>query len=313
MNGENINANVPNESPMADLENEKPFGEHLADSTEEQKSEYEKVDSEIFEGIRSIENKADRDLATAILPLYYSSSMGEDGTRSDADLSKMETMGTLVNYMHGDKAEPLYLRHKLFGVLERGHKIENFETFGKESNSNGYTSFEVPGREYGANFYFKGNRVDFGEKAVTATLANDIAERLQNPKNDGDREIDTAELDMLSKAYELGEGDYYREHPVEGYVDNFKRTAAHEMSVKMRRVMNEYNSGQAEVSINVKGEGGVANYLAAEKLANEFSGCIYAQKVYRSNLEIGKQILDGADWREIERPNLAQLRFGEKH
>ena len=310
----------------------------------EQRAEYQKIDEEIFEGIRSIENKADRDLATAILPLYYTEKMGdEDGMRSEEDLVRMQAMQAIANYMNGDKTEPLEKtlykvsgeareRNKNLGAMKAmnisknaltilgfdlnggplnglriGQKIDTYEA----PTKNGYTNFEVPGREYGANFYFDNHRVERTETAVTAVLAEDIAGRLKNSENAGEREIDVAELDMLSEAYD-GALDDYTENSVEKKIDFFKRTADREMRRSVLFAMTKYESEQNGITLRVTGEGGAADFIAGSRLLSQFHNYQFWHKNYLAHLEVGKRILAGEDWREIERPNLRKLRDESK-
>ena len=329
----------PEMQELADMAGK--MGENTEVEQAEQKTRYAEIDNEIFNGIRSIEDEADRDLATAILSVYYDKHMGkEDGTRSKRDLAKMQGMKVIVDYMNGDKTEPLeeplykayrevrdqnidlgietktasniadsvdkifgWHRHHggLWSTLRIGQRIDNYDSLDKWGP---YVWFEVPGREYGVRFALHGGRVEQSERAVTGVLAENIIARLKEPKKDWARDVNIAELDMLARAYNMAANDLMGNNGLERHIDFEKREAEGEMRRRMSFAMRENNDPRREeIVLKVPGKGGVAEYAAGGKLLRDFHDYQRMHKSYLKHLEAGKMILAGQNWRELKRPD----------
>lgn len=323
------------EDTGADILAEMPtFKEHIeTENSEEKVAEYQKMDQEIFDGIHSIKDDADRELATAILPYYYTSKMGgRDEVRSDEDLAKMLIMQAVVNYMNGDKTDSMEstilpivdevysdLRHRkkmlsfapitatenMLKRLQIGQNIKNFESYVRPARIGGDTYFKVSGDSMlGASFWFNPNKASREDIAVTSVLAENITRRIEHPMDQREKRLDIAELHMLEDAFEARRGMYYDpEDNVMKHIKFGSKKARNKMA-KAAFCKIEYsdNSAQEEISLKLGGEGGVLNFLAGTRLENEYQKYQDFQDEFKNAVEIGQRILNGEDWREIERP-----------
>ena len=316
----------------------KESGAENADSQEflqeqlEQIEKYRKMDERIFDGIRSIDNKGDRDLATATLACYYPTRYEDlNKARPSRILAGLKGMETVVECIHEGKTRQLRreligARHewlqddsiseksggakeimklfdsrRIFYRLQNGNKIDNYK-------NNGDVEFRIPGQERSIKFEFSNEEVSHDETAIVATMVNGILERLENMEQNHQmrgREYDAvdsmyiAELEMLERAYSAGISASYRPHSVEDEIDFNHRLTINKTGDNISRLMMNAKAGQ-QITMDVDGEGGAAEFVAANEIRAWFHEYKTNLREYRETLRSGQRILDRHSHQENE-------------
>ena len=313
------------------VRDEKDYREYLAEQ-EAKNKEYEKFDNEIFEEIMSIKDPDDRDLVTAILPSFYDWRLDYDGSRGKTDVARRVAMKTIVNYYkNGDKSTSLkdtmielarefwhnsghpteddittgsimaslFMHpHAKFDTLANGQKVEKMDLteakYVEKQGARGIYSFMDAGTNYDMAVFAvtKGNSLD-DETKVVLTVANDIAKQINETDDAKKHTKGYNEIGTLGNAYQLCWPDSIDEYLLKEQEEQVAKVVK---SANNAINQDDYNE---ETSLPIL-DSGLADLLYTKELRDKIEDYTYAYERYKAGLKLGKSILAGEDWHQID-------------
>lgn len=320
------------------VRDEQDYKEFLAEQ-EARNNEFKKFDNEIFEGIMSIEDPDDKDLATAILPFYYNDSL------NDNDASKQGRrvgIKAVVNYMYSDKSMSLedtiskaannllndakhtnetriVAREAFYPLL---HSIDdNIPTdladlrIGQEIESLNLSEAVFNENEQSYRFnYHDGNRE---RSSLFQISAHHIAPQLLGePPADDSTKITLSVANSLAKQINetndrekklaslvkmevLKEAHFLDPYKIEQFLDEKREKALSDVIESTKEVMNAENYNRLDSSLPIKNSG-LIQLVCIDELINTFKNYKRADTMYKHSLKVGKDILSGKDFNKID-------------
>ena len=322
------------------IRDESDYQEYMAEQKARAK-EHETLDDKLFEDIKSIEDPNNRDLVTAILPFYYSNLIQRPSADKTNIMhaAARDAMQAVIGCMKGDNNDPYSIDKALYKTSKKyidkdinaANYIDSIATNGlgispnflkelkdgqKTENMNlSEANFNVGNRPNLCEFVIKIGKGDTqnmifrteglssakeqqrSATKVVLSMADNLARKI-NEVDDFEKSYDDRnEMSTLWEISWTADGDIEKalaQHK-EQKLNNFIS------SIKDRMDSANFDRHNSNISFD---NNKLISLVSAKELSDEFTEQKEFHLMYNRALKLGKKILSGENWQNINANNI---------